>query len=60
MRRENVRISDNGQRLLDNNQLAQKVADAILEGQRDLAEGKVLLVDGLAIRLVTTMEAKEQ
>jgi hypothetical protein len=56
MSRENVRISNTGRKLLDNKELADKVANAIMAGKDKLKTGQSVNVDGLSVKLVTSLD----
>jgi hypothetical protein len=53
--RDNVRISPKGLALLDNKELANKVAIAISEGKTDFREGKDVVVDQVVVKMVTSL-----
>jgi hypothetical protein len=58
MLRENVRISDAGQKLLNNKALAERVAKAIMSEKENLQNGKTVQVGDVTIQLVTSMEGQ--
>lgn len=58
MPRENVRISDAGYRLLNDKELADRVAKVIMDRKDDLKHGSKIEVEGsgLSIQLVTSLD----
>ncbi len=59
---DHVRISDRGRKILDNRELATKIANAIIKGHATLEKGDSIPIQGtdISINLVTSLENQQQ